>query len=126
MKRLLVLLIMMGNIPLTHAEDYYISGQADYMRINVANERFNPQISRVKFGVVASESGLFQGIGLETVYGSSIKNDLKDSLDFDVKEHWGVYATFSDYSAGTTNFTIYLGYASTELYNQSLTQNTSI
>ena len=56
--------------------------------------------------------------------GQSVKSDDSQGLDFDVPEHWGVYTTFSEYSAGTTNFTLYLGYASIDLYNQSLTQET--
>ena len=125
MKKWLVLSTIIFNISLSHGEDYYISAQMDYLDIGVADESFNPQISRLKFGVVASESGFLQGVGLEAVLGQSVKSDLNNELDFDVSDHWGVYATFSEYSTGTTNFALYLGYTSTDLYNQSLTLNTT-
>ena len=124
MKKWLVLITIIFNISLSYAEDYYLSAQVDYVNVSVANESFNPQMSRLKFGVVASEGGIFQGVGLEAVMGQSVKSDDSQGLDFDVPEHWGVYTTFSEYSAGTTNFTLYLGYASIDLYNQSLTQET--
>jgi len=126
MKKIMVLFIMMSNILLAHAEDYYISGQVDYLDIEIADASFNPQISKIKFGVVASEGGLLQGIGLETVYGQSIKSDNHNGLEIDVSEHWGIYTTFSEYSTGSTNFTLYLGYSSTEINSQSFTQNTNI
>jgi hypothetical protein len=123
MKKWLVLFTLITNMSLSYAEDYYMSAQLDYLDINVANESFNPQISRLKFGVVASESGLFQGVGLEAVLGQSVKSELNAGLEFDVAEHWGIYTTFSEYGNGTTNFTLYLGYTSTDLYSLSMPQN---
>ena len=116
------MLALASFAPVSFAEEYYIEAEVDYTLLEINDEKFNPTISRIKFGATVIENNLFRGLGLEVVLGQSLSDDEDNGFSVDISDHWGVYSTFT-HKLGDADFTLNVGYVSTELMTQSNSLN---
>ena len=123
MKNLVLLLVAALTTSMTQAEEYYVSGEVDYTRIKLADGRFNPKMTKIKFGVLASETTFLKGVGLEFVAGQSQGEDTVNGFGVDIGQHWGVYTSFATEDIGEFRLAMNIGYTSTEINTVSSNLN---
>jgi hypothetical protein len=99
--------------------NYYVTATADYTKIKISEQSFNPTMSQIKFGTMVKRGGLFKGLGLELVMGQAIDDDQNDGFELAIDQHWGAYATFATFDQKNFKFAINLGYSATELSTYS-------
>ena len=106
----------------SHAEiplDFHVSGQAAYMLVKSEGERLSPTLFHFKADVEFTD-GLFDGIGLQGVFGVPISEDEKHGMTLEITEQTAAYITLTnpEYEAGDLKISVLLGYASTEIETQ--------
>lgn len=124
MKRFWLISVFVVWVPISFGADYYLDANVDFASIEIDDESFNPLLAEFKFGVKATDYKLLRGVGLELVIAQPISDDEVDGFSVDISQHWGFYSTFT-HDMGEADFSLKIGYASTELETQSTILNNS-
>ena len=119
-----MILMFVVWVPASYGADYYLDANVDIASVEIGDESFNPLLAEFKFGVKATDYKLLRGVGLELVVAQPISDDEVDGFSVDVSQYLGIYSTFT-HDMGRADFSLKIGYASTELQTQSNILNNS-